>query len=55
MLAEDSHAKSYLYLLQKIRKMSQKLSSAAVVIGALRVKPFFHLGKAGEKLSSAVF
>ena len=35
--ADDSHAISYLFL-KKLEKMSQNLSSAAVVIGALRVK-----------------
>ena len=37
LLANDSHKISYL-IFPKPRKMSQKLSSAAVVIGALRVK-----------------
>ena len=37
LLADDSHVISYL-ILSKIRKMTQKLSSAAAVIGALRVK-----------------
>ena len=36
-LADDSHEISYLIFFRKIRKMSQKLLSAAVVIGALRV------------------
>ena len=36
--ADDSHEISYLIFFRKLRKMSQKLSSAAVVIGALRVK-----------------
>ena len=39
LLADDSHEISYLCFL-KIRKKSQNLSSAAVVIGALRVKFF---------------
>ena len=38
MLADDSHEISYLIFFQKLRKMSQNMSSAAVVIGALRVK-----------------
>ena len=38
LLADDSHVISYLIFCQKIGKMSQNLSSAAVVIGALRVK-----------------
>ena len=38
LLADDSHEISYLIFFQKIRKMSQNLSSAAVVIGPLRVK-----------------
>ena len=37
LLADDSHEISYL-IFQKLGKMSQNLSSAAVVIGALRVK-----------------
>ena len=36
---DDSHEKSFLFF-RKFEKMSQNLSSAAVVIGALRVK--FH-------------
>ena len=38
LLADDSHEKSYLIFFRKLRKMSKNLSSAAVVIGALRVK-----------------
>ena len=37
LLADDSHEISYL-IFSKNRKMSQKLSSAAVEIGDLRVK-----------------
>ena len=37
LLAYDSHEISYLFF-HKLGKMSQNLSSAAVVIGALRVK-----------------
>ena len=37
-LLDDSHEISFLYLFQKLGKMSQNLSSAAVVIGTLRVK-----------------
>ena len=37
LLADDSQEISYLILFKKIRKMSQKLSSAALVIVALRV------------------
>ena len=36
LLADDSHEISYLFF-HKLGKMSQNLSSAAVVIGALRV------------------
>ena len=36
LLADDSHETSYL-IFSKIKKMLQNLSSAAVVIGALRV------------------
>ena len=44
LLADDSHVISYLIFVEnwercrKLGKMSQNLSSAAVVIGALRVK-----------------
>ena len=37
LLADDSHEISYLIFYRKLGKMSQNLSSAAVVIGALRV------------------
>ena len=37
LLTDNSHVISYIFLL-KIGKMSQNLSSAAVAIGALRVK-----------------
>ena len=36
LLADDSHEISYLFFF-KLRKMSQNLSFAAVIIGALRV------------------
>ena len=38
LLADDSHVISYLYFCRKLGKVSQNLSSAAVVIGAFRVK-----------------
>ena len=38
LLADDSHVISYLIFCRKLGKMSQDVSSAAVVIGALRVK-----------------
>ena len=38
LLTDKSHEISYLIFFRKLRKMSQNLSSAAVVIGALRVK-----------------
>ena len=37
LLADDSHEISYLMFFEKLRKMSKNLSSAAVVIGTLRV------------------
>ena len=43
LLADDSHEVSYLIFFQKLGEMSQNLSSAAVVIGALRVKPTIYL------------
>ena len=38
LLADDSHEISYFIFCRKLGKMSQNSSSAAVVIGALRVK-----------------
>ena len=38
LLADASHEISYLIFFLKLEKMSQNLSSAAVAIGALRVK-----------------
>ena len=43
LLADDSHETSYLIFLKKLGKMSQNLSSAAVVIRALRVNNFLLL------------
>ena len=37
LLADDSDEITYLIFVKKLEKMSQNLSSAAVVIGALRV------------------
>ena len=37
LLADNSHVISYLIFVENWEKMSQNLSSAAVVIGALRV------------------
>ena len=37
LLADDSHIISYLIFVEKLGKMAQNLSSAAVVIGALRI------------------
>ena len=55
LLADNSHDISFLIFFRKLRKMSQNLSSAAVVIGALRVN-FSLLGNfAGFFLSSADF
>ena len=39
LLADDSHEISYLIFFRKLEKMSQSLSSAVIVDGALRVKP----------------
>ena len=41
LLADDSHEISYLIFFRKFGKMSQNLSSAAVVIGTLRVNLVF--------------
>ena len=43
LLADDSHVISYLIFVENLGKMSQNLSSAAVVIGALRVNSIFPL------------
>ena len=40
LLADDFHVISYLIFVENWEKMSQNLSSAAVVIGALRVKTY---------------
>ena len=40
LLAEDSHEISYLIFFRKLGKISQNLSSTAVVIGALSVNHF---------------
>ena len=40
------------YFIQKLGKMSQKLSSAAIVIGALRIKKISHFLKVRCQLSS---
>ena len=42
LLADNSHGISYLIFFRKLGKMSQNLSSAAVVIGASRVKCHIH-------------
>ena len=54
LLADDSHEISYLIFFRKLGEMSQNLSSAAVVIGVLRVKlpPVMNLSSA---FSSAYF
>ena len=41
ILADDSHEISYVILFRKLRKMLHNVSSAAVVIGALRVNMLF--------------
>ena len=43
MLADDSHVISYLIFVENWEKMSQNLSSAAVVTGALRDRGLFTL------------
>ena len=43
LLADDSHVISYLIFVEKLGMMSQNLSTAAVVIEALRVNLFFLL------------
>ena len=43
LLEDNSHGISYLIFFRKLRKMSQNLSSAAVVIGALRVNTWLHI------------
>ena len=41
LLADNSHEISYLIFFWKLGKVSQNLSSAAVMIGTLRVKNIF--------------
>ena len=43
LLADDSHEISYLIFFRNLGKASQNLSSAAVVIGALRVNTSLHV------------
>ena len=43
LLADDSHVHIITYFCRKLGKMSEKLSSAAVLIGALRVKKLIFL------------
>ena len=38
LLADNSHEITYLFFFRKLGKMSENLSSAAFVIGALRAK-----------------
>ena len=45
LLADDSHEISYLISLRKLGMTSQNVSSAAVVIGALRVKQRYKVSK----------
>ena len=47
--ADDSHETSFLISFEKSGKMSQNLSSAAVVIGALRVKEAHPSSKRSRK------
>ena len=42
LLADESHEISYLIFFQKLGKMAQNVSSAAVVIGALRFNSSAH-------------
>ena len=53
LLADDSHEISFLISLKKIAKMSQNLSFAAVVIGALKVK--VNKKKNNSNISSLLF
>ena len=50
LLAEDSHETSYLIFFRKLGKMSQNLSPAEFVIGALRV----NISKSDELSSKKV-
>ena len=43
LLTDNSYKISYLIFFRKLRKTSQDLSSAAVVIGALRVKSLYDI------------
>ena len=49
--ADDSHEISYLIFFRKLRKMLQILPSAAVVIGALRVKSKLYFVHTKEHLA----
>ena len=55
-MADDSHEISYLISFRKLGQISQNLSSAAVVIGALRVNLFqeYHQSVNQFKFRSAI-
>ena len=56
LLEDDSHEISYLIIFfRKLGKMSQDLSSAAVVVGALRVKLESSLSQIVQSLNTASF
>ena len=52
LLADNSCVISYLIFCRKLGKMLQNLSSAAVVIGALRVNFFLYEAKIKQKCGS---
>ena len=52
LLADDSHEISFPCFFRKLAKMSQNLSSAAVVIGALRVNMLLSSSPAMKKNAS---
>ena len=52
LLADDSHEISCLIFFSKIRNMLQNLSSAAVMMGALRANHYFTQGCHGQGKSS---
>ena len=54
LLADDSHEISYLFF-KKLGKMSQNVSFAAVVMGALRIKIIFYLVKNTKKRLPSTF
>ena len=57
LLADNSHEISYLIFFQKLGKMSENMSSAAVVIGALRINSVhnMHANTCKSHLTNSIY